>query len=556
MVERAEAQRTLLAVVLELDEPYRSTVLARYAQGESSAAIARRTGVNESTVRTRLARAQEQLRERLGRGSSGLAALAPLLDGTATGTLVKLGAGAGIMGLALKAGVVAAGVVCAWATWRACTPRETPLVLSTPTEERVPRETLEAADLPVSARTPLAAVEPPPPAGTTAAPQSVPAAGADAKTTLDLTVLRDLVPAAGVRLWIAPANEWLIEDCLDVRARPPANARRLDTDRYGSAVFTGLDPQVYNYRVGIATGVAPDVPSRFVTTELYPGHKYKLRLGTARVEGRAFDALGRERAGAGVQVYGARPDAEHFYFAAHAVVDARGEFTVGDLAAGNYLAILEPDGHFDGRGEVVRIPIELREGEVRTVDFGSPSPAPRWTGRVLNAFGEPFWSGSIHLTNERDGRQISGPVDDEGRFELAIAPGSWNVTARVAGAPGEGFAFGVRELAARDLESDLVVRGTRLVIRLIEPDPETGVKRSRRREDPLAISVRPEGHDYPSAFRDTRLQQDGRRVIDGLEPGRWQVTVHPGAFREGEPVIVTIAAGESVVETELHWTIR
>jgi RNA polymerase sigma-70 factor (ECF subfamily) len=122
LVERAEAQKNLLAHVLALDEPYRSTLLARYAQGETSAEIARRTHVNESTVRTRIARAQEQLRERIERAGGGLSALAPILDlatskpsavavagGGAKGTLITFGAGVGIVGMALKIGVVGGG---------------------------------------------------------------------------------------------------------------------------------------------------------------------------------------------------------------------------------------------------------------------------------------------------------------------------------------------------------------------------------------------------------------------------------------------------------------
>src|SRR6185295_3590116 len=81
IVERAESQRRLLEELLGLDEPYRSTLLARYVEGESAERIATRTGVNASTVRTHLARGLEELRARLRRrdGPSWTLALAPLL---------------------------------------------------------------------------------------------------------------------------------------------------------------------------------------------------------------------------------------------------------------------------------------------------------------------------------------------------------------------------------------------------------------------------------------------------------------------------------------------
>ena len=67
VVERAEAQRLLVEAVLALDEPLRRTVLLHFFDGLSSAEIARRQGVPDSTVRTRLAQALQFLRERLGR---------------------------------------------------------------------------------------------------------------------------------------------------------------------------------------------------------------------------------------------------------------------------------------------------------------------------------------------------------------------------------------------------------------------------------------------------------------------------------------------------------
>src|SRR5262245_10013030 len=59
----AELQRELVGAVLALTEPARSTVLLRYFGGLSSRAIARREGLPEGTVRSRLKRALDQLKE-------------------------------------------------------------------------------------------------------------------------------------------------------------------------------------------------------------------------------------------------------------------------------------------------------------------------------------------------------------------------------------------------------------------------------------------------------------------------------------------------------------
>ena len=71
LVERAELQKLLAEAVLGLDEPQRTAVLLRYFEGLSSAEIARRSGVPAATVRSRLARALEELRTRLDRRYEG-----------------------------------------------------------------------------------------------------------------------------------------------------------------------------------------------------------------------------------------------------------------------------------------------------------------------------------------------------------------------------------------------------------------------------------------------------------------------------------------------------
>lgn len=83
MVERASVQRDLVAAVLQLEEPYRTTVLWRYFENLPPREIAARAGIPVATVHTRIARARERLRARLdeawhgGRGG-WLAALVPL----------------------------------------------------------------------------------------------------------------------------------------------------------------------------------------------------------------------------------------------------------------------------------------------------------------------------------------------------------------------------------------------------------------------------------------------------------------------------------------------
>lgn len=65
ILERAELQRDLVEAVFALSEPTRSTVILRYFEGWKTARIAEAHDVEPATVRSRLRRGLEQLREEL-----------------------------------------------------------------------------------------------------------------------------------------------------------------------------------------------------------------------------------------------------------------------------------------------------------------------------------------------------------------------------------------------------------------------------------------------------------------------------------------------------------
>lgn len=106
LAARMEARQRVVAAVLELEEPYRSVVLAHYDAGESIASIAKERGTPEATVRSLLFRARARLRSKLELefgGSRGLGlALAPLV-GVPVGAKVGLAAAAlVVVGLAVS----------------------------------------------------------------------------------------------------------------------------------------------------------------------------------------------------------------------------------------------------------------------------------------------------------------------------------------------------------------------------------------------------------------------------------------------------------------------
>ena len=120
LVEEVDTQRRLVSEVLELSEPYRTTVMLRYFQDMTSAEIARHQDVPAGTVRWRLKRGLDELRERLdesfGTRDNWCIALLPLAKlglGTGAGAAGTASAGTVVTGMALLA-KVAAGILAIW----------------------------------------------------------------------------------------------------------------------------------------------------------------------------------------------------------------------------------------------------------------------------------------------------------------------------------------------------------------------------------------------------------------------------------------------------------
>lgn len=89
-LERLEIHELLVRAVRGLDEPFRSTIVARYFEGLDTPDIARRMNVDVGTVRSRLSRATTRLRERLtsdfgGDTEAWRSMLLPFVTGAAKG---------------------------------------------------------------------------------------------------------------------------------------------------------------------------------------------------------------------------------------------------------------------------------------------------------------------------------------------------------------------------------------------------------------------------------------------------------------------------------------
>ncbi|HEV7556583.1 MAG TPA: sigma-70 family RNA polymerase sigma factor [Kofleriaceae bacterium] len=77
LLQQVRLHRLVADLVLELDEPYRSTVVARFVDGQSAVDIARSLGIPDSTVRARLREALSRLRAQLDAKTGERKAWAP-----------------------------------------------------------------------------------------------------------------------------------------------------------------------------------------------------------------------------------------------------------------------------------------------------------------------------------------------------------------------------------------------------------------------------------------------------------------------------------------------
>lgn len=115
LVDRVEIQRMLAGLVLELSPPLREVVLMHYVEGLSSAAIGRRLGIADGTVRWRLKQAIDELRGRLDQRTPQRAWIAPVAGFAG----VPRGTSAGSMGLVAVGAAVLALVAVVVVAWRA-----------------------------------------------------------------------------------------------------------------------------------------------------------------------------------------------------------------------------------------------------------------------------------------------------------------------------------------------------------------------------------------------------------------------------------------------------
>ena len=557
IVERAEIGRRLVECVLDLAEPYRSTILSRYFDEISAEEIARRDHVSSSTVRTRIARGLALLRENLERrdGRTWMSSLALLARwgsrspggvatnaGSASATVKLAGAFAmstlAKVGLGIGLSLAAAAVWLSWTTdARAPDPNRGVARIA---EERA-AESEDASN----ANHGRVALAPPPSAPIVKAPVATPASTLpDELTEEEIAQLETSTPAGTIegivfvgRRPLEHGNVWCWQSWDPLPERPREALRAPDRDSKASSLrlapidargefhFRALRPG--QYRLGVDSGDGPRAET-LVELKDAPGWRIVIVLGSALVHGHVYDDDGKPVSGAWVELSRDVTRKGSSAFNTGRRTDARGAYAIDRLAAGSYWFNARLDGANEGfRSDVMQRLPYLSIGEKRTFDFGDAQRAAVWTGVVRTRAGLVVpGPAAIWIDDKKTGAHLEHAYDEQGRFSIALRPGAYDVRVATRDRPVE---LGTEpiSIAKADIQRDIVIPGARLQGLVIDAETQAPWPSSRPH---VRVSIHLEGSDFPSAYLKTSVDSEGRFVADGVGPGAWLLDVSTDAW--------------------------
>ena len=523
LLERHQLQRLLARLVSELDEPFRTTILLRFAEGKTPAQIAQRLQVPPGTVRWRLKEGLDRLRVGLDAAHRGdrrawIIALTPLAGPAAP---------RGPALFAVVASVIGVLGALALVTW----------LVVRPERDRGGGAAVPSAAAPLAGTGPQRARQVVPPAPSSAVLDAIDWYGVGTDRAIRGRVVADGVPVAGA----------LVRLTSDLSESGVVAARDLHTDAAGRFDF---GPQ--RARPHVVSAEAAIAPPRLAAIEhvdlrdpTASGElELVLRSCPATLHGRVIDASGT-----------AIP---------HARLLREGTIGTETDADGRYELCLPPDAleedtlrlvvAADGYGTLAAYPAPA--GRVRR-DFVL-APEATVTGQVTASDGTPVAAMKIQLEPDLDDTvrpseqpaALATVTDAGGRFRIGgVAAGRHRISgvarATIAGPLDLAVAAG----GTRDVALAVIDTGSVRGRVLRDGQPVAGVRVERQ----VAHWLVQPGSVADAAFS----QADGAFVLPRVPAGVHQLATHPDGLRR--PAGVTIAAGaetEVVLDVERRAALR
>jgi RNA polymerase sigma-70 factor (ECF subfamily) len=519
-----QERRRVVAALLELDEPYRSTLIARFFDGLEPSQIAARDGVPVETVRTRQKRGLLRLRERLLRGGASAVAL---VHGLRLGApdwravLLRLWRGVLLMQTVKKVLATAGIALLTALTWYSL---------------REPAGA-QGADAPPSGPVRVAAAAPMPPAPVAVSESGsertpLPAAGSTARSTTPTGALAvrvlwsDQRPAAdiGVRVGFVAAPNF---EASVVTARTGSDGRARFERLAVGEVLVQCDRGAQR-QCTIRGGECTDA-----TLAIERG---------VRIRGRVLDVDGRPAAGAEVYLL--------FRFVAYADVVARaaddGSFAIDDAPAERSLGL---SARMAQRAPSPQQVVTADAGRTIDVELQFAARGGAVAGRVVDDRGEPVAAASVLVGRETTyelfkTRWMGKAPPLQGQRAGSDGRGDWLVDGVAAGdrpvlvvapgfAPWSGKAFVVEGAVAR---CDAA---------LVPAAKLAGVVRDERGNAVANATVRVGRSGLQSVA--TQSAGDGSYALDGLPLGPFAAMAQAAGAGEAQTGL-TGTAGAT-----LHW---
>ena len=515
LLDQARLHRLLVDLVLELDEPYRSTVLARYVDGQSSASIAKRLNIPESTVRWRLHEGLARLRTRLDEVNGERKAWAPA---------VLAFAGKGIeVAKATKTGIVVVALILlllgAAGVWLVAHGRNAEQPASRVTAGSDSMLAHAGGRWKSQALAVLTSDKSPPGWFSQEGVKPRRVAG---------TVLVDGAPASDalVRLEDEASRLGLVA---------PREAHTGADGHFDFGVQQATRYDVGAYLPGLVATVKrvdlrdPHLNSEHVVVVLEP-----CVIG---LYGKVVDASGGPIIRAQLLAQGVVGSES----------DAKGSFDICLDPAGNAPLVVRATGY--GTLEM----ITAFTGRVRH-DF-MLTPEATISGRVVNPQGGPVAMATVRLSTDeaapRPGSEQAGAAravtDANGKFELGgIAAGRLRIQAFARGAAS---ALSTIEVAVGRTKEITLTVSERGILRgrvLANGQPVAGVFVFDRAELPT-YQARTQ---VSASINEAVSQEDGAFVLDDLPIGTLSLGTSP--YRLRSPAMIQIAAGEQAIDLEVE----
>ncbi|MBK8097202.1 MAG: sigma-70 family RNA polymerase sigma factor [Planctomycetes bacterium] len=525
IVEREAARSRVVAAVLTLTEPIRTTVLLRFFDDLPPRVIARRLQVPVETVRTRIKRGLAQLRERLDHETQRRDWRAMLLPLAGQGLDLAIGptiTGVLWMSAQTKLALFAAGCVGAlvWLWW----PEGTPTVDPAVTAAASSTPTTATAALPENQAAPATTL--PAPGERTAVGSAVTAPTGSLR--IQLVWAADRQPAATVLVTLLPRG-----------ADPQLDELQATSDADGIVEFTGLAPG--SWRPRVHRGDEQSGPR----TEIKPGERTEITMPVdagMHVRGVVVDAQDRPIAAAAVVVAGWGGGTCRRI----GTSGADGTFVVRHIATHCHIGAIAP-GHAPSPMHQFTAQVGA-ENELRIV-LGDGAAL---TGVVLDPRQQPVADALVRIgsTEQRhhklaDGRDAMAPqpqvvrTDAQGRFHAAaVTPGPLPVAVRAADlAPWQQTieaATGTTQSLTIHLQAGVSLQG---LVRDDRGQPVAKAEVSIGEWDDIGQRGLVTGDD--GAFACTGLAIGELKVRVATDTGKAETTLHgaPGQTLRWDPVL-------------------